>query len=219
MWVVFDLDGTLVDSRLDIAHATNHALIRHGKSALPVEVISRFVGDGARPLLSRAAGLDEHAPELEALLADFLEFYTAHATDNTRPMPHALSVLELLGEELPLALCTNKPRVTTGRVLAGLRLGGFFRAVAAGDDLPQKKPDPAPLLGLMRRLNARPELTVMVGDGPQDIQCGRSAGARCVALTFGNTPVATLERERPDAVLDDLRALPRLLRKWRAQMG
>ncbi len=210
--LAFDLDGTLVDSRLDIAEATNHALRATGRSPLSVEEIAGYVGDGARPLLSRAARVGETAPELEPLLAVFLEYYTAHATTHTSLMPHAREVLEELGREHALVLVTNKPRQTTDAVLRELDLARYFRGVSAGGDLPQKKPDPEPLLVLTRALGVAPAEVVVVGDGPQDIECGRAAGARTVGVRSGILPEARLLASRPDWVIDDLGELPALVR-------
>jgi phosphoglycolate phosphatase len=212
--VVFDLDGTLVDSRQDIADATNHTLARSGRAALSEAEITSYVGDGARLLLSRAARVAEDAPELEALLREFLEFYTAHAADNTRPLPHAEAVLTELYPIWPLALCTNKPRRTTDAVVEELALGRFFRMVVAGDDLPKKKPEPEPVLTIAEQLGVAPESLVMVGDGPQDVLAGRRAGARTVGLEGGLQDRARLLAARPDAMLESLADLPALLRRW-----
>src|SRR5450432_4015095 len=124
--VVFDLDGTLIDSRLDIAYAANHALTASGRSPLSVDEISSYVGDGARLLLARAARLQPGAYEALAALAAFAE--------------------------LPLAICTNKPRSTTNAVLANLRFPAEFKVVVAGGDLAKNKPDPLPLVHIARHL-------------------------------------------------------------------
>jgi len=214
--VVFDLDGTLVDSRRDIADATNHTLTRSGRQALSEVEITSYVGDGARALLSRAARVAEDAPELEALLREFLEFYTAHATGFTRPLPHAEAVLEELGKSWPLALCTNKPRRTTDAVIDELGLAHHFATVVAGDDLPTKKPDPGPLLAIADRLRVPARSLVMVGDGPQDVLAGRRAGARTVGLEGGLQDRSRLVAASPDAMLASLAELPALLRLWDA---
>lgn len=215
MLIVFDLDGTLVDSRADIVCATNHALLQHGRPALPDELVTSFIGDGARTLMARAAGLGEDDARLEPFLQAFLDYYGAHAVVHTVLVPGAISVLDTLAAALPLALCTNKPRRTTLRVLDALGLRGYFAALSAGGDSPQKKPDPAPLLGLGARLGFVPERLVMVGDGPQDIECARRAGARSAGVVGNIAPRALLERARPDALLDTIRELPALLHRWR----
>ncbi|HEY3257204.1 MAG TPA: HAD-IA family hydrolase, partial [Polyangiaceae bacterium] len=166
--VVFDLDGTLIDSRLDIASSANHALGAHGFATLSVGEISGYVGDGARLLLARAARLEPSAPALDALLATFIDYYQQHPTDHTLLLPGAQEALTQLSH-LPLALCTNKPRAITDRVLAQLRLPVRFRVVVASGDLPKNKPDPLPLRYIGEQLGLSPVQLVMVGDGAQDI--------------------------------------------------
>ncbi|HTQ06772.1 MAG TPA: HAD hydrolase-like protein, partial [Polyangiaceae bacterium] len=138
--VAFDLDGTLVDSALDIATAANHALERAGLPPHPLERVKSFVGDGARSLIVRASGFAESDTRIDALLANFLDYYTAHATTFTRPLPGAVAALETLGRRLPLALATNKTRATTELLLAELDLARHFRVVVAGGDPPRPKP-------------------------------------------------------------------------------
>lgn len=215
MLIVFDLDGTLVDSRADIVCATNHALLEHGRPGLPDELVTSFIGDGARTLMARAAGLREDDARLEPFLQAFLDYYAAHAVVHTTLVPDAIAVLDTLAAGLPLALCTNKPRQTTLRVLDALGLRGYFAALSAGGDQAQKKPDPEPLLALGERLGFAPGDMVLVGDGPQDIECARRAGARSVGVAGNIAPRALLERARPDALLEEIRALPGLLHRWR----
>ncbi len=215
--VVFDLDGTLIDSRLDIAAAANHMLRARGRDALGVDEVCRHVGNGARYLVAHVVGVEEDDPELESWLSSFLDYYTAHATDHTQPMPDALGVLDELSG-LPLALCTNKPRATTDATLRGLSLDGYFRVVVAGDDLPTKKPDPGPLLHIARALAIFPDEMVMVGDGPQDIQCGRAVGARTVGVEGGILSRDALVAAGPDAMIH-LAELPRLLERWQKQVS
>jgi phosphoglycolate phosphatase len=212
---VFDLDGTLIDSVLDIAAATNHTLAQHGQRERSIDEIRGFVGDGARSLLARAAGVELEDVRLDALLATFLDYYTAHASTHTRLLPCAREILNA-HSDLPLALCTNKPRRTTDAVLAALELRSCFRIVIAGGDLPEKKPDPAPLLHIASALGQSPKDLVMVGDGPQDVECARAAGARSVAVENGIAPRDRLLAARPDALIPSLCELPALLAAWRA---
>jgi len=215
--VVFDLDGTLIDSRLDITAATNHMLRAGGRDELAVAEVCRHVGNGARYLVAGVVGLEENDPALDAWLSTFLDYYTAHATDHSTLMPDALRVLDELSF-LPLALCTNKPRATTDATLRGLSLGGHFSAVVAGDDLPVKKPDPGPLLHIARTLELPANELVMVGDGPPDIQCGQAVGARTVGVEGGILPRAELVRSEPDALIQ-LGELPQLIARWRSADG
>lgn len=210
--IVFDLDGTLVDSRTDIALATNHVLERHGFPGLDEKEIASYVGDGARWLVARATRVNHDDPELDGLLADFVDYYTRHALDHTDLVHGAREVLEALGA-LPLALCTNKPRATAEATLSGLGLESAFRVVVAGGDLPQKKPDPEPLYSIARKLGVLPAELVMVGDAPQDIECGRAAGARTVGVENGFAPRERLIEASPDALIE-LCELPELVQHW-----
>jgi phosphoglycolate phosphatase len=216
--IAFDLDGTLIDSRGDIVAAVNHALKRSGRSPLPGPVLVRFIGDGARSLCARAAQLPETADELGALVDHFVEYYVEHPVDFTRWAPGAQETLEIFAERMPeiaLGICTNKPRPTTEAVLAALGIRTRFRAIVAGGDVPEKKPAPGPLLHLSKLLSHPTESMVMVGDGPQDIECARRAGMRAVGVesAFGN--VDRLIASRPDVMLRTLSELPEVIQRWR----
>jgi phosphoglycolate phosphatase len=215
--VVFDLDGTLIDSRGDIVAAVNHALAATGRSPLPGQVVVRFVGDGARALCARAAGLPEASGEVDPILAEFLAYYGAHPIDFTRWMPGAQEALEGLvdWDDLALGLCTNKPRETTEAVLSALGVRSRFRAVVAGGDLQDKKPGAGPLLWIARALRVESERLVMVGDGPQDIECARAAGARSVAVLNGYSAQERLIEARPDVTIQTLFELRDVIRRWR----
>lgn len=213
--IVFDLDGTLVDSLDDIVAAANHTLAAHGYAALEPLELAGYVGDGARLLLARAARLAPEDPALEPLLTSFLERYTAHAADHTRVRPGALEALESLAD-LPLALCTNKPRATTRVVLERLSLARFFRAVVADGDLPRNKPDPMVLGFVAAKLGVAASDLVMVGDGPQDIACGKAVGARTVGVLGGIAAEARLLAAGPDVLVHSLAELPAIVRRWAA---
>ena len=215
--VVFDLDGTLIDSRGDIVAAVNHALAATGRKALPGQVIVRYVGDGARALCAQAAQLPEAAEEVDAILAAFIAYYARHPVDFTRWMPGAPEALAALSElgDLELAICTNKPRETTDAVLSALGVRSSFRAVIAGGDTPGKKPEPGPLLHIAELLAVAPQRLVMVGDGPQDIECARRAGARAIAIEGGFSSPERLFEARPDVTLHSLNELMEVIRRWR----
>jgi phosphoglycolate phosphatase len=218
MAIAFDLDGTLIDSRGDIVAAMNHALIKTGRQPLPGPVIVRFVGDGARALCARAAQLPEQSDEVTQLVDAFIDYYTAHPCDFTRWSPGVQETLEVLAGEMPdiaLGICTNKPRQTTDAVLAALGIRTRFRAIVAGGDLPEKKPAPGPLLHLCKLLRATPEAMVMVGDGPQDIECARRAGMRSVAVDSGFSSRDRLLSARPDVLLRSVAELPEVIARWR----
>ncbi len=207
--IVFDLDGTLVDSRRDIAAATNHALASHGFPPLPELEIAGYVGDGARSLLARASRLGTKTPELDELLATFLDYYQNHPADFTKPTAGAERALEAL--RCPLGLCTNKPRRTTMALLRALGWEERFAATVAGGDLPVCKPAPEPLLEIARLVQTPPGRLIMVGDGPQDIECGRAVGCFTVGIPGALIPEERLLAAGPHAVLRSLVELPALV--------
>lgn len=215
--VVFDLDGTLIDSRGDIVAALNHALLATERQPLPAIAIVGLIGDGARALCARAAQIPETSAETEELVRRFVEYYEAHPVDLSRWAPGAVQALEDLAEitDLRLAICTNKPRSTTEAVLAALGVRTRFSAIYGGGDGPERKPAPGPLLAVADRLGVLAKDVVMVGDGPQDIECARRAQARSVAVAAGFTPRSQLLSARPDVLIDTLADLPGVVRRWR----
>jgi 2-phosphoglycolate phosphatase len=214
--IVFDLDGTLVDSCEDIAAAANHSLERAGLPTRSVDEIRSFIGDGARLLLARASGLLDTDRRFEALLESFSVYYTAHAIDRTSLLPGVREVLEAL-TDLPLAVCTNKPRVMTLAMLEGLGISGYFAAIVAAGDVDHNKPHPAPLQRVSSLLEVPCERLVLVGDGPQDIACARAAGARSIGITEALiVPLERLRAAGPDAMAP-LREVPALIARWQAE--
>lgn len=213
--VVFDLDGTLIDSRGDIAAAVNHALLGTGRNALPVSVISTYVGDGARSLLARASKLAEADPAVDDLVERFLAYYVDHPVDFTKWMDGAPDVLDRVAElGLPICLCTNKARNVTEAILAALGVRTRFRALYAGGDGPEKKPAPGPLHAIAKKLGLEPSALVMVGDGAQDVECARSAGCRVIGVP---SPFSTRERllaAKADIVLENLTGVADVVRRW-----
>ena len=208
--VVFDLDGTLVDSRRDIAEAANHALAKNGYAQLPHDELESFVGDGAPLLMSRAARLDASDERVPGLVANFLEYYAEHPIDHTELMPGALQALDDL-QGYRLGVCTNKPRVTSLAVIRGLKLEARFAGLVAGDDLPLRKPDPAPVVEAARRMGVPVAEVVMVGDGPQDVLSGRAAGAYTVGVRGGIQAFERLAASKPDCLIATLAELPAIV--------
>jgi phosphoglycolate phosphatase len=213
--VVFDLDGTLVDSCADIASSANHCLVQAGLAARTEAEIRGYIGDGSRALLRRASGLSNEDARLDALLQCFVAFYTEHATQHTRLIPGAREVLARL-RHLPRALCTNKPRETTLAVLAGLGIEHELDVVVAGGDVPFTKPHPAPLLRVAELLGIGCERLVLVGDGPQDVACAKAAGARSIGISEGIiVPLALLLQAGPERVVP-LSQVPDVILGWLA---
>lgn len=211
--VVFDLDGTLVDSCEDIARAANYCLEGAGFPARTTAEIQDFIGDGSRVLLARATGLAATDPTLDEMLERFFVYYTAHAVDHTRLLPGAREVLTALAH-LPRALCTNKPRVTTLALLEGLGIDGEFDVVVAAGDVPHHKPHPAPLERVSELLGVPCAQLVLVGDGPQDVACAKAAGARSIGISEAIiVPLERLRAAGPDAIVA-LADVPALIQAW-----
>jgi len=209
--VAFDLDGTLIDSRLDIAAACNHVLASEGRPPLDVKVIATFVGDGVRALVSRAFAMPLESPALDALERAFVERYAAHAVEQTTWMPGALDAMDAL-RGTPLAVVTNKARAVTLAILDALDAGGRFAFVYAGGDGPLK-PRPEPVLAVGRALAVPVEALWVVGDGDQDLLSARAAGAVAIGVLGGFGTEARLRASRPDALLPSLAALRALVAK------
>jgi len=211
--IAFDLDGTLIDSGLDIAGACNHVLVGAGRAPLAPEVIAAFVGDGMRALIARAFGRpDVDAPDaqLDAWTEQFASYYSAHPADHTTWLPDVLPALDALAG-LPLAVITNKAKPVALRVLevmGGLRRFAF---VYGGGDGP-RKPRPEPVLTTARALSVDPGALWFVGDAEQDVLAARAAGATAVAVRGGFQDDARLLASRPDVVLSSLGELPPLVR-------
>lgn len=209
--VVFDLDGTLVDSRQDIVVAANYVRKQAGLEPLPDDIVAGFVGDGARYLIAQIFGIEGSDARVDGYLETFLEYYEAHAVDHTLLMPGAVEVMDELGQGRALALCTNKSRRTTLAVLTGLGIEGRFQVIVAGGDTAQNKPSGEPLLLAARQLGVPAERLIMVGDGPQDILSARAVGALGVGVRGGILPFERLAAASPDVLLTDLSELPALV--------
>jgi phosphoglycolate phosphatase len=208
--IVFDLDGTLIDSRGDIAAACNHALEQSGRQRLSVEKISTMVGDGARALVARAFDLPGDSAEVENALTHFHAYYIQNPAKFSIYLPGAITTLSALRERgLQLALATNKPRPTTLAVMAAMDMSKYFSAVTAGGDGPLK-PAPDPLQRIFGELGVDARDAWMVGDGTQDIGAARAVGCTAIAVGGGFVPRARLEAAKPDAWIDSLDDLLKL---------
>ena len=199
----FDLDGTLIDTRDDLAASINVVRARFGLPPVPVPQVVRWVGDGAPVLVARALGNPEASPldneQTTAGLALFREHYTEHMLDQARPyagVPETLA--ELRERELTLVVASNKPVAMCRDMLDRLGLGEHFADVSGGDSLPVSKPDPAPILALLEAHGAPAERAVMIGDGTQDLEAGRAAKVTTVAALWGFRDRAELEPFAPD---------------------
>jgi phosphoglycolate phosphatase len=205
--VIFDLDGTLIDSRLDLVHSVNAALRHIGRDELPDNVIASYVGDGAPILIQRALGgeiVDEAV--VRKGLEFFLSYYRAHKLDHTTVyagIEEALRVIQdgINGEPRKLAVLSNKPVIPSRAIAEALGLGKFFTQVYGGNSFATKKPDPEGARKLLEESGVRPEDAAIVGDSHTDIETGRNAGLWTVGVTYGFAP-QTLADASPDVVVD-----------------
>jgi phosphoglycolate phosphatase len=204
--LLFDLDGTLIDSRRDIAEAMNAMLVLHGRAPLAFEDVLPLIGDGARALVARAlrrSGLEDLAEERErSALADFKRLYAERPCVHTTLMPGAEAALAI---GPPCGIVTNKPREVTTLVIEALGIGKKIRALWAGDGA--LKPAPEGVLAVAKALGVKPERAWMIGDGPQDILAGKAAGVFTVAVP-GIAEREAVLAAKPDLVLDSLLDLP-----------
>lgn len=212
--LLFDLDGTLIDSGPDIAAAVNRLLAYHDLRPLPEAEIITYVGRGVRLLLSQVFAVTGSPKDttIEELYKEFVAFYQTELTLRTRPYPGVLPTLERLSSEgYTLGICTNKPVFLAKPILEHLGLAPFFRCLVGGDTLPVRKPDPAPVLYAIQSLHSSPEQTLLIGDSTYDILAGKAAGVWTCAVTYGYQATPILLAEQPHTLLHDFPALLPLL--------
>ncbi len=218
---IFDLDGTLVDSGLDIALAANFVRDHCGMPALPLATAQSYVGDGVVRLLERTLGHDVETgltgpdgltvspAQLTTALAVFKQRYSEHLLDNTVLYDGVTKVLAGLND-VPLHVATNKPRGFTDRMLGEFGLLDIFRRIVGGDETPARKPDPVHLATALAGLRVDPQRVVMVGDSPNDVNAAQALGAVSVGCTFGLVPREIVAASGPDYLIDSFADLPAL---------
>jgi phosphoglycolate phosphatase len=203
---VFDLDGTLIDSKLDLVLSMNATLEHLGRKPLDHEQIASYVGGGVLLLIKRALGAGASEEEVEEGTIHFLDYYRAHMLDHTVPYPGVRECLDALRGRA-MAVLTNKPVKFSQAIIDGLNMSQYFRFVYGGNSFEKKKPDPVGLQTLLNDFRIAPSELMMVGDSEVDIQTARNAGTLACGVTYGlgrmhpNLP--------PDLLLDDLADLPR----------
>jgi phosphoglycolate phosphatase len=203
--VLFDLDGTLIDSEHDLAASVNAMLVKYGRKELPLDVIGTYIGDGAPMLIRRALGDPADRDFLQEALNYFLLHYREHKLDSTHEYEGIRKALKQIGQAngqvRKLAVLTNKPVKASRDILAGLGLVGNFFQIYGGNSFETKKPDPLGANMLMSEAGVDAEETVMVGDSQVDILTARNAGLWSVGVTYGFAP-RTLEQVVPDVLVD-----------------
>ena len=211
--LIFDLDGTLVDSRLDLVHSVN-ATLRHFKRAeLPDQVVASYVGDGAPMLIRRALGDPSDESLLKQALEYFLAYYREHKLDHTFPYEGVSEMLAQIRDgstiRRQMAVLSNKPVNPSRAIVEAFGLAGFFLQVYGGNSFPTKKPDPEAALTILREANARPEETLIIGDSSIDVLTGRNAGLWTCGVTYGFDP-QSLNLAPPDVTVDSPQELAQL---------
>jgi phosphoglycolate phosphatase len=206
--IIFDLDGTLVNSLKDITIALNLSI--QPKRLLTTFQISKIIGEGAEELVRKAteiSGLEYH----KKYLNDYLEIYSEHMYDETKLYPGVYRAIAPLLKYHKMAVISNKSKAFTDRILHHFNLWMSMDVVLGGDSLPEKKPSPAPCLYIMDKLKIKPEETVLVGDTEADIKCGKAAGVKTVACTYGyGKPGFQWEA---DSVISDITQLPKIVKE------
>jgi phosphoglycolate phosphatase len=182
--LIFDLDGTLIDSKQDLIHSVNAMLRELGRAELAEETISGYIGHGAPQLVARALGNGCTEEERQRALQFFLGYYETHKMDTTCAYPGVAETLEKLAS-VPMAVLTNKPVRISVRILDAMGLSKYFRAIYGGNSFQTKKPDPLGAITILRELGAEPREALLVGDSEVDVQTARNAGTLAAAVNYG----------------------------------
>ncbi len=204
--LVFDLDGTLIDSRRDLANSVNAMLSHLGRPELPEDVIASYIGDGAGMLVRRALGDPDDEGFVEKSLTFFLDYYREHKLDYTHVYPGVMESLEALrsapdGSSRKMAVLTNKPIAPSTALCDALGMSPYFFRIYGGNSFSTKKPDPQGLNSLLHEAGVDPFETLMIGDSDIDILTARNSGAWALGCRFGLSP-HTLNAARPDCLVD-----------------
>ena len=207
--LIFDLDGTLINSALDLALAVNYMLETLEREIFSEDIIHGWVGNGALILVKRALSgsriVDENLDEayVQKALKIFLDYYEKNLCNATVPYPHVMSTLKTLKEKYTLAIVTNKPFAFVSPILKGLEMDGLFELILGGDSLSQKKPHPMPLLHVCESLGVSVEDSVMVGDSKNDILAANACGMDSVGVTYGYNYGEDIGVHKPTVVIDN----------------
>lgn len=205
--LVFDLDGTLIDSAPDIRHSANMKLAEDGLEPYPLEDVRMMIGGGVGKLIERAyagRGITLERDDRNRLTDRMIEIYSENACIDTAAYPGADDLLKRCAQDgIPMALCTNKPHAITCTILESLGWYDLFGEIVGGDSAHEKKPGPAPMLKALNGIGADPAKSVVIGDSKADFGAARAVGARVMLVSYGysKTPVQDLE---PDWVIDHL---------------
>lgn len=207
--LIFDLDGTLIDSKLDLANSVNAARVHMGMPPIENDTVYSYVGNGAPVLIRRAMGAEASEAAIEEALAYFLGYYREHMLEHTRLYAGVREALdELKAGGMPMAVLTNKPVRFSRDLVAGLGLKDHFFQVYGGNSFEQKKPHPMGVDELLKESGTQREAAWMIGDSAVDIRTARNARIKACGVTYGFQP-ETLIEDPPDLLLDSLAEFPR----------
>jgi phosphoglycolate phosphatase len=205
--LIFDLDGTLIDSKLDLAHAANATRRHMGMPPLENECVYSYVGNGAPVLIRRVLGAEAAEAQVEEALEFFLEYYRDHMLDYTVLYPGVLEALDGLRDAaVRMAVLTNKPVRISRAIVDGLGVGAYFQQVYGGNSFDFKKPNPIGIETLIKECGSTRDRTMMVGDSSVDIQTARNAQVKSCGVTYGFLP-ETLSTVPPDLLVDRMEDL------------
>lgn len=200
--LIFDLDGTLIDSQQDLVNAVNAARMHMGLAELAPETIHSYVGNGAPVLIRRAMGADAPEADVDRALAFFLQYYRAHMLDYTVLYPGVRESLDAFRDGgVAMAVLTNKPAHIAEAIIDGLGVAGHFFRIYGGNSFEQKKPDPVGVHALLKESGVARDFALMVGDSAVDIRTARNAAIQACGVTYGFQP-ESLQAEPPDYLLD-----------------
>lgn len=204
--IVFDFDGTIMDTREDIARAINHALTKHGLSPIDTETVWKYTGDGT-PMLVQRILRDKNKIDLqEEVLKDTIQYYNTHYADFAKVIDGVPETLEKMKNK-KLAILSNKYENFVKKLLEEFDLEKYFFAVYGKDSFEKSKPDPYPLFKIMEKANATPDETIYVGDSKNDVLVGKKAGVKVFIIPSGATPIKVLKNLKPYKILKNIREL------------
>ncbi len=217
--IIFDLDGTLVDSKRDLAQSVNATRKRFGLPSIENDLVYSYVGNGAPVLIRKALGPDYGDAEIQKALEYFLGYYREHMLDDTTLYPGVRESLDRLRDEgVRLSVLTNKPVHFSREILAGLGVSGHFFRVYGGNSFEQKKPDPIGVYALLSESGVPREKAMIVGDSAVDVLTARNAGLAVCGVTYGFQP-ETLREQPPDFTVDRMEQLADMLIAERRPKG
>lgn len=190
--IIFDLDGTLVDSSVDICHAINYAIEGTGVGPVTVEETITLIGEGVSRLFEKLIEKEKMTADKELLVARYLDYYSAHLVDNTTLYPGVKETVENLAGYRKVVI-TNKRRDASAKILEAFGIAKYFDFIAGSDTTPGKKPSPVPIQYVLTKFKTRTEDAVIIGDSNYDIEAGKAAGIKTIAVTYGYRPLSVLQ--------------------------